>query len=384
MASRAGLRMLGFVAAVAAVISIAWWYYYSLLPSGESYHAQLTPLDVSSDKLQRTVVVPTLDSPIPEGKSAIWCASFQMAWNRLKNDITKEPVRIANAQAVADRLNAATLSEEDLDQSCVYAAAGFAKDGIIERIQSDMAKMFPAISRPLMDAAPGAVVAYAYLAAASKFEHSYFENDEPLRFRDTAGRESPVSSFGVRKKDDYAYNKLRTQANVLYCSSESVGRGEEAHEFIIDLCRTSKPIQILVAQVKRKATLAEITVDVDRKIASSGGPEYGPLGPRDTLQVPNMAWTIYHRFRDLEGADRGFQNAGLRGNYLERAMQTIDFRLTRSGAELVSEAKVHVLPGATYFHVNRPFLVLMKKRDSKYPLLVMWIENAELLQSCKN
>jgi hypothetical protein len=33
--------------------------------------------DGRSDALQKTVVVPTLDTPIPKGKSVIWCASFQ-------------------------------------------------------------------------------------------------------------------------------------------------------------------------------------------------------------------------------------------------------------------------------------------------------------------
>src|SRR5262245_8297100 len=42
--------------------------------------------DGNSDRLQQTIIVPTLDSPIPDGKSAIWCVSFQLAWNRLKED----------------------------------------------------------------------------------------------------------------------------------------------------------------------------------------------------------------------------------------------------------------------------------------------------------
>ena len=34
--------------------------------------------DGSSQELERTVVVPTLDTPFADGVSAIWCCSFQM------------------------------------------------------------------------------------------------------------------------------------------------------------------------------------------------------------------------------------------------------------------------------------------------------------------
>lgn len=71
--------------------------------------------DGSSEALQQTVIVPTLDTPIPEGKSAIWCASFQMAWNKLKNDIAKGPIQVQGAEAIAERLNQAEQSENDLD-----------------------------------------------------------------------------------------------------------------------------------------------------------------------------------------------------------------------------------------------------------------------------
>src|SRR5262249_19888246 len=157
----------------------------------------------------QTVIVPTLDSPIPEGKSAIWCASFRFAWNRLKDDVAKEPIQLANAQPIADRLNRGEESEDDVEPDAVYAAAGLAKDGLVERIQAQMASKFPNVPRPQLDVPAGGAVAYAYLAASAKYEYPYFENDEPFLFRDSSGKETAVGSFGIRKKDDYAYERLR-------------------------------------------------------------------------------------------------------------------------------------------------------------------------------
>src|SRR5260221_11365204 len=54
--------------------------------SGSEKSASPTPLtfDGSSTALKATEVVPTLETPIPQGKSAIWCASFQSAWKALE------------------------------------------------------------------------------------------------------------------------------------------------------------------------------------------------------------------------------------------------------------------------------------------------------------
>ena len=60
-------------------------------------------------------------------------------------------------------------------------------------------------------------------------------------------------------------------------------------------------------------------------------------------------------------------------------MQMIRFRLDRSGAELASEVQVICRPMATYFVCDRPFLIVVKKRGSKHPFFVMWVDNAELL-----
>ena len=61
------------------------------------------------------------------------------------------------------------------------------------------------------------------------------------------------------------------------------------------------------------------------------------------------------------------------------AMQTIEFRLDRSGAMLESEALVAIAAIPRNFVFNRPFLISMKKRDADRPFFVMWVDNAELL-----
>jgi len=60
--------------------------------------------DGSSQDLKATEVVPTLDTPIPKGKNAIWCASFQSAWKALEA-LAGEAIRLSEMPKKAGQLN---------------------------------------------------------------------------------------------------------------------------------------------------------------------------------------------------------------------------------------------------------------------------------------
>jgi hypothetical protein len=377
MISFLGRAKYPLAAAILFCLLIVAFFLWNRRPGESSSYAK--SFDGSSEDLKQTVIVPTLDTPIPEGKSAIWCSSFQIAWNKLRTKVVGEPILLAQAEEITDQLNRAEQSEQDVDAEMFYAEAGWVNDGIVEKIQNEMAQKFPNVPRPELDVSPGDAVAYAYLKASAKYDYPFFENDETFLFTDSQGKQTAVGSFGIRKKDDYAYDRLRQQVQVLYCPREAIWSEKEIPEFILDPCKTSQPHQIVLARVNRKSTLADTLADVEQKIAAQPEADVSSLHPRDTLLVPNIAWNISHHFKELEGKDKQFLNPGLRGLYLDTALQTIQFRLDRSGAELASESKVFVKPGASFFHLNRPFLIYLKKRDAKHPFFVMWVDNAELL-----
>jgi hypothetical protein len=377
---RTSRRWLAFCLVLFAVAAggVALWYFGT---TGKPYEPLPLTFDGTSDQLRQTVIVPTLDTPIPEGKSAIWCASFQLAWNRLKDDVAKGPIQLANAQPIADRLNRGDQSDDDLERESVYAAAGLMRDGIADRIRAEMAHKIPNVPAPQLDVPADGAVAYSYLQASAKFDIPFFENDEAFEFKDSSGKKVTVESFGVRKKDDYAYEHLREQVQILYRGTDRERTGSEIAEFVVDPCKTSSPYQLVLARIDRKATLAKTLADIESRTGSANlDPYHATLNTVDTLLDPNMAWQVRHRFAELEGKDKQLLNPGLHGLYVDVAMQAIRFRLDRNGAELRSEFKQHMKPSATYFDFNRPFLIIMKKRNGKRPFFVMWVDNAELLQ----
>lgn len=339
--------------------------------------------DGDSTELKATLFVPTLDTPLPEGKNAIWCASFQIAWNRLRDDVIKEPIRIENAEVVAGRLNNARQSEADLPPDSYYAAAGFVTDGILETIQKEMAARLPDVEPHQFDPSD-VIVAYAYLAANVRFTIPFFENHEDLIFADPSGRKTAVSSFGVRGKDRYGYRELRRQIRLLYTNFDPVSRRRDPLDFAVDPCKDSSPNQVVLACIPKKPTLEETLDYLDQRISEFGGDrnQLSEFGMSQRLLVPNIFFRADHRFQELEGPDKIVLNAIGRGLFVREAFQSVFFKLDRSGAELKSEAAIAVAcvaPPDLIF--DRPFLVYMKRRGAEHPFFVMWVANAELL--CK-
>jgi hypothetical protein len=278
----------------------------------------------SSDDLLQTVIVPTLDTPIPQRKSAIWCSSFQIGWNHIKKDVAKGPVRIKNAEDVAELLNRAEQSEDDLEPGMFYSAAGWANDGIADKIRKEMAEKFPDVFVRNYYLPPTGGLAYAYLRAGVKYKHSFFDNDKRFVFIDSSGKKTSVRSFGIREEDKYKDGQresFRGQVEILFGSASS-------NQFAIDLCKESVPNQVVLARVPRGKTLAATVSDVVTRIpADRTDPRAHRLDDEDTLLVPIMYWRIEHHFHELEGPDKTLLNPSLEGFFLNQALQTLEFKL---------------------------------------------------------
>jgi hypothetical protein len=339
--------------------------------------AQGTTFDGTSAELKETIVVPTLDTPLPDGKSVVWCSSFVLAWNRLKHDITRGPVRLRNAEVVAERLNQAKESQDDLAPRTAYSAAGRVQDGALDRIRMSMARQFPHVSLPSCFQEDGHVlVAYAYLQANVRYKHAFIDNDEAFVFTDATGKRSAVRSFGIRPEDtnkDANLVSFRGQVRILW-------EDRQQDQFAIDLCVDSQPNQIVLAKVPRKATLAETYADLEAKTASLNSAKGSELHAEDSLLVPNQCWNLEHRFQELEGRDKLLLNPGFERLWLDIAFQNVRFKIDREGAELASQSVIFFNNGGPRrYHFDKPFLVIMKKRDGKRPFFLMWVDNAELL-----
>jgi len=80
-------------------------------------------------------------------------------------------------------------------------------------------------------------------------------------------------------------------------------------------------------------------------------------------------------------------NENVKGVPIELVLQTIDFRMDRTGTRVKSIAAIAAgtapvigrAPIPQHYVVDGPFMIMMKKRNCERPFFVMWVDNAELL-----
>lgn len=304
-----------------ASIAMAWWWGFHQPTHQPTHHARATPFEGDSSELHDTIVVPTLDTPIPAGKSAIWCGSFQLAWNRFET-VVGAPVRIRNAADVVARLNRAEFSEKDLDPDMVYSAAGLNKDGIGEQIRADMQRRFPGVPVPDLGADDAVATAFAYLKAEVDYDHPYMVAPDPFEFIDSRRLLTRVSGFGIPKGNKDVPKMVREQVQMLHFADRRTAGGAE---FCLDLCKHSARNQIVLACVERRQSLAETLTDLESKRERfrtevvKKSPREENIDINDLLLVPNMYWRVHHHFAELEGEDKTLLNPKWQKVYLANA-----------------------------------------------------------------
>ena len=337
-----------------------------------------------SSSLKQTSVMPTLDSRCPKNKNVIWCSSFQLAWNRMKDDVISAPVEVVDAEELAARLNTARQSEADMESDSFYATAGRVKEGIISKIQKEMTLKFPSHSVPDFSdivGTPEGILTYSYLTANVPFKYPFRQVRKGFTFTDSQGIETDVGAFGVWGFNS-VYDKMRQQVEILYYheNREETDNDLRKKEFAVDLCRHSEPYQVVAVVVEPQDSMAQTLDYIRGQIADSmqekNYEQTNSLDNTDVLKVPEMFWEIDHDFDELVGKIVANAKPAMP---IIKAKQGIKFKLDRCGAMLESEATIMVAAIPRYFIFNQPFLVYMKKRDCEQPFFVMWVDNAELL-----
>jgi hypothetical protein len=335
-----------------------------------------------SSNLRATQIVPTLDTPIEEGKNAIWCASFQLAWNTMEEEVLNSPAILDRATPEWSRLNAFGDAAILLPPQTTYVKAGIFSDDFRSDLEREMHEAYPDAEMSSLDSfEPGSLFSFAHLSTKTIFPIPYFENNEPLAFKGMDGTTSDVVSFGLFRKHKDAYLSRRKQVQVLFHEideNNSKTRARPEH-FALELCAVPESDEIVVACVTKGVTLAATLQNLDRCLEEALVSFPDELGTSHQFAVPNIVFQIEHHFRELLGA-RIVEPEAYAGLPLGPAVQTIEFTLDRSGAKLSSSVFMSYLSAILHYEVDHPFLFYMKRRDADRPYFVMWIENSELLE----
>jgi hypothetical protein len=364
---------------------------------------------VSSKKLKLTLITPHMEEKISPGKNLIYCSTFQLAWNQLQDEVIKEEIRLEGAPRMAQLLGKRLSTKDDLSDDCYLAMAGEFTPELVERLNRALKDKFGKEAPPKLRASiPQSlkpILAYAYLCKNLEFPEKFQVLPRPMLF-ESDGKKSYVKAFGYSWIEiDEKYRELREQVSVisgrtsLFDSVKRTHKSDDSPEeallrqifperYSTDSANSRKPEDIIL-QLKCKSEDDEMILalmepkdsllaTVESVMERAQNPSDSRTRVPDCLEIPKLDLNVEHSFEEL--LNTYFENEGWEEWFISSALQWIRFGLNEGGAALRSWAKVEGLRGIPLrYKFNRPFLIYLKRKGARYPYLVVWVGNDELL-----
>ena len=256
----------------------------------------------------------------------IWCGTFQLIWNDLKNDLAKQDIVFSPQLEVAENLNKGTFTVDDISEELYYKKIGIPSIELKEEIEKAIKEKFNETSNILDDfdwenARPEDYFLYVMLKKEFEFE-TEFEEFENGKF----GEYDDIEFFGIETDET---GSLRGQVQVLYYDSKD--------DFAIKL-KTKQNDEVILCKNPEGNTFNEIYQNILTKQSEYDGEDY--LQEGELLKIPNIKIDEKNEITEVENKLFLFSNGD---EYkISKALQTIEFELDRKGGRITSEAGMMV------------------------------------------
>ena len=341
---------------------------------GKEIYNNTTKSDIKEKETFNTEGVTTtltLEDEIQD--DTIWCGTFQLIWNDLKNDLAKQDIVFNPQLKVVENLNKETFTTKELSEASYYKKIGTPSLKLKEEIEKAIKDKFNETSDILDDfdwenRDPLDYFLYVMLKKEFQFEKA-FEELENGKFRDYDN----VKYFGIKSDET---GELKQQVDVLYYKSKD--------DFAVKL-RTKQEDEVILCKNPEGKTFGEIYNNIldktEVKVYNMPNNQdnyeaikvYGELKEGELLKVPNIKLKEKNEITEIEDKKFLFSNGEVYS--IEKALQTIEFELDRTGGKIKSEAgmmvkneSVAIMDEIREFSIDDTFAIFLieKGKDKPY------------------
>lgn len=361
---------------VLAIIVGVIWYQIGV---GETKNNITNNTPVANNNMQNNVhenneesgidVVLSLEDEITD--NSVWCGTFNLVWNDLKNDVAKQDIVFTPQLKVAENLNKGTFTTDYLSEDSYYKIHGYASEELKEKIEKDIKDKFNEKS-DILDSFEWPIeegnLYFLYAMLKKKFEFpTVFSRLEDGKF----GKYNNVKFFGINEETK---DEVREQVEVLYYKSKD--------NFAVKLI-TKQNDEVIIARGTKKNTYIDVYNEIMENAEKYKGSH--SFSEQDTLQVPNISLNIIENIDDLTG--RGFLYSDGTEHEITQAMQSIQFELDEKGGAIKSEAGMMVDKLAINdneekreFIVDDTFTIFLKENNKDLPYFAATISDITQVQ----
>ena len=327
-----------------------------------------TSVDTQIKETEGINTIATLEDEVTQ--NTIWCGTFQLIWNDLKNDLAKQDILFNPQIEMVENLNKGTFSTRDLSERYYYKKLGKPTVNLKQEIENAIKDKFNETSNILEDFdwnnnENDSYFLYAMLKKEFQFEHK-FEELENGKFAEA----EDVKFFGINTNNNN--EELRDQVEVLYYNSKD--------DFAIKL-DTRQDDEVILCKNPQGNTFNEIYTNILNQERNYHGED--DLQSGELLKIPNIKLAEKHEFTELENKPFTFSTG--EQYYIEKALQTIEFTLDKTGGRVESEAgmmanKTSIIVEPREFSVDNTFAIFLIEEDRQNPYFAAKIDDITKFQ----
>lgn len=321
------------------------------------------------DLTSEIIITPTLEDEIKN--NTIWCGTFQLIWNDLKNDIAKKDIVFSPQLKVVENLNKETFRAKDISDKYYYKKYGNPTIQLKEEIEKAIKDKFDETSNILDNfewngKSKEDYFLYAMLKKEFQFEKTFdeFENGK-------FGEYDNVKYFGIKALSS---EEQRKQVTVLYYDSPD--------NFAIKL-KTKQEDEVILCKNPEGKNFDEIYKSIEEKESNFKGNKN--IEEREIVKIPNIKLNEEAEFSEIE--NKPFYLSNGNSYLIEKAIQTIQFELDKTGGKIQSEAGMRVsktsilLPDELReFAIDDTFAIFLKENGKDKPYFAGKIEDITKFQ----
>lgn len=315
-------------------------------------------------------ILPTMNT-VSNAKNQVWVGTFQLIWNDLIDELVKRPVEFVSEKSVmADNLNRKEFTVDDLSEKSYYKKLGLASPEVKKEIENGIKEKFNETSDILdmFDWTPAEKKYILYAMLKKDFE--YLQPFDKLPDGKFAGSEGDVKYFGINEQSK---KQLRDTVNVLFYNSNK--------DFAVALSST-KGDTVYLYRTDDKKTFDILYSDMIKKSNSYDGDR--SFTKLDKLKVPMLDFKSEREFPEL--CNKEIKHSDL---IIDRAIETIQFKMDETGVKLKSEAAIMTRMSALmpptkmeprYFYFDDRYVIFLLEDGKTKPYFAMKIEDVKPLQ----
>lgn len=325
-------------------------------------------VNISSSEESLINIVPTVLDEATDNSA--WCATFQLVWNDMKNELVKQDVVFNPQLEMVENLNKETFTENMISDEYYYKKWGYKNLEIKEEIEKGIDEKFSQKSDILdkinWEGGKGEEYIF-YSMLYRKFEYlKEFDYIENGTFKDR----NDIESFGLVDSTD---NSVGNQIDVLYYKSND--------DFAI-LINTKDGDEVIFNKNPKGNNFKEIYDNMMKQSEKFDGKV--SFSDMDRFMAPKINFNELRKYNEL--INKPFMTANGEIIEISEAMQTIKFTLDEKGGEIKSEAALTTLKSAMLteeprdFYLDDTFAIFLKEEDKDFPYFAAKIDDISLFQ----